>query len=323
VRLKQLGGRLRFANLMVLGLVVVLVGMCAFLAHASPYFLTVRNLLNIGSSLSILGVTAVGLTIVMIGGGLDLTITAVMMATAMVTAALIIGGTPEWLAALIGCGAAMAMGAGNGLLVAKARVNPIVATLSTMSIIRGVGYIISKGAFRGLAIGIDQFALLARSSTIPGIPNALLCWLVACGVGAFILRFTLFGQHVFAVGDSAAACQVSGVHVDRCRLLTYVIGGLASGIAGLMLLSLSTTAYAQQAAGEELNVIAAVILGGVGLSGGRGGVAGTMLAMLILGVMQNGMTLTGVPDYWQYIVRGLILMLAVGLDSLRSGGGYR
>jgi len=308
---------------MMLGLVVTLVGLSAYFASASPYFLRVENLLNIGAHGAIRGIVAIGLTIVMVAGGLDLTITAVMCAVGMVTAELIITGTPEWLAAVIGLATGGAMGAANGLLVTKGRIQPVVATLSTMSIMRGVAFIIERDRARGVSLQLDQFSFLARDRFAGSMPTPLIWWLLACGIGFFILRYTVLGQYVYAIGGNSDACRVSGVRVDLWRFLTYVLSGLASGFAGLMLLSLTNTAYSQAAMGAELDIMAAVILGGVGLGGGRGGVVGTMLGTLILGVLNNGMTLTSTPLYWQYIARGAILVVSVGLDTLRKGGGYR
>jgi ribose transport system permease protein len=307
---------------MMLGLVVTLFGMIVYFSLASPDFLSARNFLNIGRAISIRGIVAVGLTIVMIAGGLDLSVTAIMAAVNMASIVLIRGGSPEWLAALLGCAMGGGMGATNGLIIIKARINPIVGTLATMSIIRGVAFVLSKDTPRALSIGPDQFSFLARGE-IAGVPTALIWWVAACAVGHFILRYTLFGHYVYGIGGSAEACRVSGVRVDYWRFLTYVMCGLAAGFAGLMLLSLSSTAYASAAMGAELEIMGAVILGGVGLAGGRGGIVGTMLGTLILGVMSNGMTLTGIPVYWQHVARGAILLIAVTLDSLRTGGGYR
>lgn len=322
-RLESLWQRLRFIDWMMVGLVVTLIGISAYFGRASPYFLRVENFLNIGSHVAIRGIVAVGLTIVMLAGGFDLTMTAVMVAASMVAAELIITGRPEWLATVVGLATGTAMGAANGLLITKGRINPVVATLSTMSIMRGVAFIVERGRSRGVALELHQFAFLARDPIVGGIPNPLIWWLLACALGFFILRYTVFGQYVYAIGGNSEACRVSGVRVDRWRSLTYSLSGFVSGFAGLVLLSLTNTAYAQAAAGAELDIIAAVILGGVGLAGGRGGVVGTILGTLILGVLSNGMTLTGIPSYWQFIARGVILVVSVALDTLRRGGGYR
>lgn len=319
-RLRLLRRRLRFVDFNLLSLVVTLVGMSLYFSSASPYFLGVNNFLNIGRAVSINGIVAVGLTIVMLAGGLDLTVASVMAATGMIVASLLLRGAPEWLAVLVGCSAGMAMGAANGLLVTRARINPVVATLGTMSIIRGLGFIVSKG--QNISIGIQHFSFLGRGY-VAGIPTSLLLWLAACALGFFILRYTLFGQYIYAIGGNADACRVSGVRVDWWRFLTYIVCSLAASFAGVMLLSLSAIGSPVAGIGAELDIIAAVILGGVGLSGGRGGIIGTVLGTLILGVLNNGMILTGIAPYYQYVVRGTIMVAAVTLDSLRSGGGYR
>lgn len=311
---------LRFMDWTKLGLVLTLLGMIVFFSLASPYFLSVRNFLNIGRRVSIYGTVAVGLTIVMVAGGIDLTVGSVMMAATMVGAILIRSGTTEWLAAVLGCVTGMVLGAVNGLVVTKGRISPIIATLGTMSIIRGAGYVLSDG--RNISIGMQRFAFLARGQ-IGGIPTALIWWLLACALGFFILRYTLFGQYAYAIGGNADACRVSGVQVDLWRFLTYVISGLVASFGGVVLLSQSALGAPSSMMGAELDILAAVIVGGVGLGGGQGGMVGTILGTLILGVLANGMVLTGIPPYCQYAVRGVVMVISVMLDSLRKGGGYR
>lgn len=318
--LKLLWLRLRRSDWMMLGLVVTLFGMIAFFSSMSPYFLSVRNFLNIGRAVAIPGIVAVGFTIVMIAGGLDLSVTAVMAAVSMLVVSLIKGGGSEWLAAVLGCAFGGLLGATNGLIITKARINPLVCTLGTMSIIRGLAYVISEG--QNVSIGMQRFAFMARGQ-IAGIPTALIWWLAACALGFFILRYTLFGQYIYAIGGSALACRVSGVKVNVWRFLTYVICGVFAGFAGVLLVSQAAVGSPAAMVGAELEIVAAVILGGVGMAGGRGGIAGTMLGTVILGVFNNGMIMVGVPPEAQYILRGVIMLVAVMLDSIRSGGGYR
>jgi len=287
---------------------------------ASPYFLSVRNFLNIGQRVSIYGIVAVGLSIVMIAGGIDLSIGSVIAATTVLVATLIKGGTPIWIAALAGCAGGAVWGVMNGLIITKARIAPIVCTLGTMSVIRGVAYLFSGG--QSVSIGGQAFAFLARGQ-IAGIPNLPIWWLITCGLGLFILRYTLLGHYVYAIGGNAEACRVSSVHVDRWRFITYVLSGLVSGFAGVLLLSVTGSGAPFEYLGAELDIITAVILGGIGLSGGLGGIAGTMLGTLILGVLANGMVLASVPQYWNDAARGIVMVAAVTLDSLRRGGGYR
>ncbi len=312
---------LRFADWTMLSLVAMLVLMVVVFTLASPYFLSVRNFLNIGNRVAIYGIVAVGLTIAMIAGGLDLTVGSVMMAASMVSAMLIKGGTAEWIAAVAGCLTGLALGVLNGLVITKGRINPIIATLGTASIIRGVGYVVSDG--QNISIGMQRFGFLARGKIV-GIPTAFVWWLLACALGFFILRYTLLGQYFYAIGGNPEACRVSGVRVDLWRFVTYLISGVVAGFSGVLLLSQSALGSPYTMAGAELDILAGVILGGIGLGGGgKGGILGTILGTVILGMLRNGMTLTGVPAYWQTAVRGVAMVIAVTLDSLRKGGGYR
>jgi ribose transport system permease protein len=303
----------------IFGLVVTLVGMGVFFSIASPYFLSAENFLNIGRSVSIRGIAAAGLTMVMISGGLDLSIAAVMAAAGMLTASLVQAGVPMWVAVLAAIASGAAMGSVNGFFITKVRINPIIATLGAMSIMRGAGYIFSGGI--SISIPTDAFKFLGRGYLF-GIPVPLILWVLVCVIVFFILRFMRFGQYTYAIGGNADACRVSGVRVDFWRFLLYVCSGTLAAFAGVVLTSLSATATPTAAIGAELDIIAAVILGGVSLSGGQGGVVGTVLGMLILGTMGNGLTLMNMKPYWQIVMRGVILMIAVTVDSLRTGG-YR
>jgi ribose/xylose/arabinose/galactoside ABC-type transport system permease subunit len=298
-----------------IGLLVTLLAMGALFSVLSPYFFSVNNFLNIGRAVAIRGIVAVGLTMVMISGGLDLSIAAVMAASGMLTATLLQADQPDLVAVLGAVASAAVMGAINGFFIIKVRINPIIATLASMSIMRGAGYLYSGGI--ALSIGADRFKYLGRGYLL-GIPVPLMLWAAVCLVAFLALRFTRFGQYAYAIGGNDTACRVAGVNVDRYRMALYVSCSTLAGLAGVVLTSLSGTATPTAALGAELDIIAAVILGGISLAGGKGSILGTVLGMLILGTMANGMTLTNVSPYWQVVLRGVVLMAAVSLDSLRA-----
>jgi ribose transport system permease protein len=274
-----------------IGLLVTLLAMGALFSVLSPYFFAVNNFLNIGRAVAIRGIVAVGLTMVMISGGLDLSIAAVMAASGMLTATLLKAGQPDLVAVLGAVASAALMGAINAFFIIKVRINPIIATLASLSIMRGAGYLYSGGI--AISIGADRFKYLGRGYLL-GIPVPLILWAVVCLVAFLALRFTRFGQYAYAIGGNDTACRVAGVNVDRWRLALYVSCSALAGLAGVVLTSLSGTATPTAALGAELDIIAAVILGGISLAGGRGSILGTVLGMLILGTMANGMTLTNV-----------------------------
>jgi len=315
-----LGRRARFRlRSLDAGLVVTLIAMGAFFSIRSPYFLSVDNFLNIGRAVAVRGVVAAGLTLVMISGGLDLSVASVMAASGMLAAAIVTSGLPIGLAILASLALGMLLGAINGLLITKVRINPIVATLATLSGIRGLGYVVSSG--KSIVIPLELFGFLGRGR-LAGIPSPLVWWALICVLMYVTLRFTQLGHYAYAIGGSADACRVSGIRVNAWRMLFYTICGTLAAFAGLVLTSLAGTAMPTAATGAELDILTAIILGGISLSGGEGGIAGTVLGLLILGTMNNGMTLLDVKPFWQVALRGLVLVIAVTVDSLRTGG-YR
>ncbi|MEJ2554784.1 MAG: ABC transporter permease [Anaerolineae bacterium] len=315
---KALVLRLRSSSLDA-GLLITLLAMAAFFTLQSPYFLNLKNFLNIGRAVAIRGTVAAGLTMVMISGGLDLSIASVMAAAGMLTATLLRVGSPEIPALFGGVALGAVLGYVNGLFVTKIHVNPIIATLATMSGIRGLGYIFSAG--ESVTIPIGSLSYLGRGDLL-GIPAPLFWFVLACGLVYFILQYTRLGHYAYAIGSNSDACRVSSVRVDFWRMLLYIICGTFAAFSGLMLMSMSGTATPTAAFGAELDILTAIILGGISLSGGSGTITGTVLGILILGTMTNGLILMGIRPYWQTVLRGVVLMIAVAVDSLRTGG-YR
>ena len=307
-------------NWITIGLLLTLTVLVVFFSFASEHFLSVNNFLNIGSAISIRGLIAIGLTVVVITGGLDLSIAAVAAVAGMIGASLISDGVSGWLAALVALAVAALLGGVNALLVVKVRIMPIIATLGTLLLFRGLAYVFSDG--QNVVIGVDAWSTLGRGK-LAGVPVSLIVFLAVLIAGSIVMRYTVVGNRVYAVGGNSEACRNVGLHVDRLRAGCYVITAVLAGLAGLALMSQSGTALPTALNGAELDIITAVLLGGVALSGGRGSLFGTFLGLLIIGVIANGMVLVGVQVYWQSVVRGAILILAVSLDSLRRGGGYR
>lgn len=308
-------------RLNIIGLALTLLAMGVLFSTLSPYYLTIRNLLNIGRAVAIRGIVAAGLTLVMISGGIDLSISSNMAASGMLIAYMLRAGWPTPLAVIGGVAFGAVLGLITSFFVTKVGINPLITTLGMMSIVRGTGYVVSKGVSISLP-GDSALPVLARGRLL-GIPNPLIMWLAICALCYFLLQYTRFGQHVFAIGGNEATCRVAGVEVNRVKVLTYVLCAVLAGFGGVLLTSLGGGASPTNAQGAELDIIAAVVLGGVSLSGGTGSILGTMLGTLILGSVSNGLTLIGLRAYWQVVVRGAILMLAVTLDVLRTGGPHR
>jgi ribose/xylose/arabinose/galactoside ABC-type transport system permease subunit len=297
-----------------LGLLIALVVLFVGLSVFSPYFFSPTNLLNIGRATAIVGIASVGETIVIISGGFDLSVGSVMAAAGMLAAFLVGEGVPLPLAFAAAIAIGMGVGLVNGAIVGYARINPLIATLATLSIVRGLSYVLSGGQ----EIVVEDTAWVGfGTDTFLSIPYIVIVLLAAFLVAGLAMPRTPFGRYAYAIGSSARASRLAGVAVNRWRLAFYVTCGGLAALAGLV--AVARIGYAQPSgnAGIELDVITAVILGGTSLTGGRGTILGTLVGLALIGVINNGLTLTGVPAYWQLVVKGGILLAAVLYDEMR------
>jgi ribose/xylose/arabinose/galactoside ABC-type transport system permease subunit len=291
-------------------LVILFVGLSVF----SPYFFAPTNLLNIGRAVAIVGIASVGETIVIISGGFDLSVGSVMAAAGMLSAYLIGIGVALPIAFAASIGVGIGVGLLNGAIVGYARINPLITTLATLSIVRGLAYVLSGG--QEIVVS-NQTWVDIGTNTFGFIPYIVLILLATFLVAGLAMPRTIFGRYAYAIGSSARASRLAGVAVNRWRLAFYVSCGALSALAGLV--AVSRIGYAQPSGntGIELDVITAVILGGTSLNGGRGTILGTLVGLALIGVINNGLTLLGVPAYWQLVVKGSILLAAVVYDELR------
>jgi ribose/xylose/arabinose/galactoside ABC-type transport system permease subunit len=307
-------------NWTIIGLLVTLVLMMGLFSFLSPYFFTTRNFLNIGQAISIRGLIAIGLTIVLITGGLDLSIAAVAAVAGMIAATLINSQLNGALAGVVGVLGAGVLGSINALIIVTFRINPIIATLGSLLFFRGLAFVVSSGD--NIVIGVNAWSFLGRGFFL-GVPVSLLVFLLFLMAAILFMRYSILGNYLYSIGGNTEACRNVGIKVDQIRFGTYIMTAMLSGVAGLTIMSQGGTASPNALNGAELDIITAVLLGGVALTGGRGSLVGTFLGSVIIGVINNGLILTGVQIYWQSVVRGLILIIAVTLDSFRKGGGYR
>lgn len=288
--------------------------MVAYFALRSPYFLRPDNLVNIGQDVAAVGLIGAVQTMVLVSGGLDLSVGSVVALTGVVVALLFERGF-GWPAA-VGAGLLVgaAVGGLNGFFVTRLGVNPFITTLGTLSVARGFAFVLTGGHTN--LITDPTFQWLGRGRPW-GVPCPL--WLLAfMFLGSFLLMAqTRFGRYLYAVGGSAEAARLSGVPVGRVRRTVYLLSGLAAALAGVVMAAQLGAAAPQSATGLELSVIAAVILGGTSLSGGQGHVLGTLVGVLILGTLNNGLVLLQVSSYYQEVARGAVLLGAVALDRLR------
>jgi ribose/xylose/arabinose/galactoside ABC-type transport system permease subunit len=296
------------------GLVAALLVVFVALSVFTPYFFTTPNLLNIGKAVAIVGIAAAGQTIVIIGGGFDLSVGSTMAAAGMLAAFLLEAGTAIPIAFTAAIALGVLIGAVNGTLITRFRINPLIATLGTLAIVRGLAFVISGGQ----EIVINDAAWLSLGTgDLLGIPYIVIVLLGTFLVFGLAMPRTAFGRYTYAIGSNIRAARLAGVAVDRWRMLIYVTCGITAALSGLVLTARTGSARPSAAVGFELDVITAVILGGASLSGGRGTLSGTLVGLLLIGVVNNGLTLAQVPAYWQGVVKGAILLAAVLYDELR------
>jgi ribose/xylose/arabinose/galactoside ABC-type transport system permease subunit len=297
-----------------LGLTVAFIVEVIFFSIKSPYFLTASNFENIGRAVAIIGVTAVGETIVIISGGFDLSVGSVMAAAGMISGYLVNHGADIWLSFLLALAVGFAIGLANGTIVSYARINPLIATLATLSIVRGLCFVVSGG--EDLVISNNTYLNIGTNSVL-GIPITVVILLATFGIFGLVMPRSFFGRYAYAIGSSSRAAKLAGVPVNRWRLAFFATCGLLAAVSGIITVARTGTAQPSANLGIELDVITAVILGGTSLSGGRGRLAGTFLGLLLIGTLNNGLILINVQAYWQQVVKGVVLLLAVFWDELR------
>lgn len=301
------------ALLQKLGPLAALLVLCIGLAFAGPDFLTVGNLLNVMRQVSINAVIAFGMTLVILLGGIDLSVGSILAVSSVVIAELLRAGHGAVLATLVGILAGALLGTLNGLIVTKGRVAPFIATLGTMTALRGVALVLSNGSpITGFSS--DFFSLVGDGYVAGLVPIPVVWMLVLFAIFWFVMRQTVFGRHIYATGGNAEAAGLSGVKTDQVQIWVYTLCGATAAMAGVILTSRLNSAQPTAGAGYELDAIAAVVLGGTSLSGGRGWIFGTLVGALLIGVLNNGLNLMGVSSFYQLVIKGGVILLAVLLD---------
>jgi galactofuranose transport system permease protein len=298
------------------GALVALVIVCVFASLRYDAFLTPENLLNVIRQNSMLGLVALGMTFVILSGGIDLSVGSLLAVAGVIASNL--AGRGSLAAVLAGVGAATLLGLVNGLVIAKARIQPFVVTLAMMIAARGMA-LASTGE---QSVRIDKlaegFTWLGRGLIGP-IPVPVLILILAFALGWVILGYTRFGRHVYAVGDNEEAARLMGLNVGRVTIYVYTLSGMMAGLAGVILASRLGAGQPVAGAGWELDAIASVVVGGTLLTGGRGGVGSTMVGVLLLGVIFNLFNLEGtISSWWQWVLRGVFLLFVVIVQNRLS-----
>ncbi len=297
-----------FALLGVLLLLVLVLG------SINGAFLTWSNFLNVLRQISVLMLAAVGETLVILSGGFDLSVGSMQALASCVTATTMLqfGIAPSIaLALLVGIGGGML----NGIIITKVRVNPLVTTLGAMSIFRGLALIATGG---DVVFGLPSEFFFLGTGFVLGIPVPAIFALVALVAGFVILRRTVFGLNIYAIGGNREAARLSGIKVDRALIACYTISGFLAALSGVIMTARLSSGQPTLGQGFELNAIAAVVIGGTSLAGGAGGLGGTIIGVFLIGVLSNGLNILNINYFWQQVIIGSIIILAVAMDSLKQ-----
>ncbi|MGY4100709.1 ABC transporter permease [Nocardia sp. R16R-3T] len=304
-------------NLSLLGALVVIVAIFAWLNDG---YLDPANLAGIGEAVTVFGLLAVVQTVVIICGALDISVGSQAGVASVISAmAFTATGSNAWLGILAAIGVGLVLGAINGLIIVYGRVNPVIATLATLAAFKGVAQLISGGKAQGFVLGDDVFIFIARGKIL-GLPvPVVILAVVAIGMHV-LLKYTDIGRNIYAIGGNDTAARLSGININKYLIAVFVLAGAVAAIAGIVLTA--RTGSGQPVSGSEgleLKAITAAALGGCALKGGKGTIGGTLLAVVLLGALDNGLNVVGVNTFWQNVAQGSLLVAAVVIQQRRSG----
>lgn len=302
-----------------IGIIIALLAMCVFLIvfpTTRSTFLTQKNVFNILRQNASNLFLATGMTMVIILGGIDLSVGSVIALSGCVAAGCVVNlGMPEIVAFLIAVGIGAVVGMANGLVICKTNIPPFIVTLASMNITKGIALVYTQGA--PIRCMTDAFKFPGAGYVGP-VPTPVILMLIIFVLAILLVNRTHFGRHIYAVGGNAQAARFSGINVSRVKFLVHTFIGVMAGIAGVVIASRLYSGQPTAGDGAEMDAIAAVVVGGTSMSGGSGRLGGTLIGVLIIGVLNNGLNLMGVDSNWQYIVKGFVILLAVYVDFLRN-----
>jgi erythritol transport system permease protein len=312
---------------------IALILLVIIFSTLSPAFLTPSTLFILASHVALNAILGLGMTFVILTGGIDLSVGSIVGLSAMIAGGLLVQGLVlpmfgiivyfnVWLVMLIALAAGVLVGAINGWIITRFNVAPFIATLGMLYVARGVALLRSNGAtFPNLVgspeLGNTGFPILG-TGTLLGIQIPIWLMVIFGAAAIFIGYKTPFGRQIFAIGGNERAAELAGVRVRRVKLFVYMISGFCAAMVGLIIASQLTAAHPATGETFELNAIAAVVLGGTSLSGGRGTIGGTILGAFVIGVLNDGMVLLGVSEFWQMVIKGVVIVLAVVVDQLQQ-----
>lgn len=296
-----------------LGPLLALIVLVVFVTFLNPSFISATNLLNLLRQVSTNALIAFGMTFVIITGGIDLSVGSTLALSSALTAGMIVSGLDPVLAMIVGVGIGFVLGAVNGLLITKGKMAPFIATLATMTIFRGLTLVFTDGKpITGIGDSFI-FKYMGRGYLF-GIPFPVVLTLVCFAVLFMLLHKMTFGRKTFAIGGNEKAAYIAGIKSNRIKVMIYAISGMMASISGIIITSRLNSAQPTAGTSYEMDAIASVVLGGTSLSGGRGRIVGTLIGALIIGTLNNGLNLLGVSSFYQQVVKGIVIIIAVLID---------
>lgn len=294
------------------GIVVFLISLIVIFSVSNKYFFTFTNITNVLRQISIVGISTVAMTMVVLTGGIDLSVGSMLALSSIMLAKMLTNGINMYLAIPITLVLGIVMGLFNGFLINKVKISPLITTLGTMTIYRGITYIVTSGL---PVYGFPKEFSFIGQGYIANIPVPIFILVGVYIIGFIILYMTKFGVHVYGIGGSEKASLLSGIKVNLVKYKVYALSGFLAALAGVVSLSRINSGVPNTGTGFELDVVTAVVLGGVSVNGGVGKLSGVIIGCLIIGILSNGMILLNIGEYYQMVVKGLVLLIAVGVDN--------
>jgi Ribose/xylose/arabinose/galactoside ABC-type transport systems, permease components len=297
-------------------MVLVLILLIALFTIGNPLFFSIGNFINVFRQVSMLAIVAIGMTFVLISGGIDLAVGSQLSFIGVLIATLVsVLGINPFIACLIGIAATTFIGMINGIIISKTKVPPLIVTLAMMQILQGLGFIISRGV---PVYGLPESLKFLGQGYLGPVPVPIIIMVIIMLAGAFILNKTYIGRYFYATGSNEEAARLSGLSVTRIKITAYMSSGFFSGIAGIIMMGRINSGNPTAGRSFEMDVLTAAVLGGVSVLGGEGKVFGAFIGVLIIGVLSNGLIIMGINEYYQLMIKGLVLLFAVIFDSLNN-----
>jgi len=296
-------------------LILVIIGLSLIIGSISPVFFTFQNFINIIVSISVITIIGVGMTMVILLGGIDVSVGSIFALTAVITGDILAKGGPVIVPIIIGILVGLAFGLWNGFFTAKVKIPALIVTLAGLSIGRGIVLIYTRGQ---TTYGFPESFLRIGQSRLLGVPIIVYITIIITIIAIFVLNRTSFGRSIYAIGNNSTAARISGIRVELITMIVFTITGFLCSISGLITIARMNAAGSTLGQGLEFQVITAVVLGGTSITGGRGGIGKTVIGAIIVGLISNGMQLLGVSIFYNQFISGLILLAAVTLDVMRG-----